>query len=120
MKQQFAFNYETFPPISCLNTPLGELAKAAKAAIELAHAPYSNFKVGAALWMADGELLTGANQENASFPAGLCAERVVLATASSQASGQAIQAIAICYESIRSGKVSDKILSPYGICRQSL
>lgn len=50
----------------------------AKNAAIQAHAPYSLFRVGAALLLSDGEIITGANQENAAYPSGLCAERVAL------------------------------------------
>src|SRR5688572_26647258 len=51
----------------------------AKVASQLAYAPYSKFHVGAALLLNDGTVVTGSNQENASFPVGMCAERVALA-----------------------------------------
>lgn len=55
-----------------------ELIIHAKNASQHAHAPYSSFHVGAALLLSDGEIVAGANQENAAYPSGLCAERVAL------------------------------------------
>ena len=55
------------------------LLKKAKEALQKAYAPYSKFQVGAALLLDDGTVVTGSNQENASFPLGLCAERIALA-----------------------------------------
>jgi cytidine deaminase len=66
----------------------------------------------------NGETVTGSNQENASYPAGICAERVLLSTASSQFPGIGIKTIAISYNNLK-GK-SDSPVSPCGICRQSL
>lgn len=55
-----------------------ELAKAAVEAMELSYAPYSDFNVGAAVRLDDGEIVKGANQENAAYPSGLCAERTAM------------------------------------------
>jgi cytidine deaminase len=63
-------------------------------------------------------LVHGTNQENASFPAGICAERVLLSSVSSQYAGETIEAVAISYNS--QNGVSNKPISPCGICRQTL
>ena len=60
------------------------LLQAAIEAMQSAHAPYSGFKVGSAVLLENGEVVTGNNQENAAYPSGLCAERVALFTARSQ------------------------------------
>jgi len=90
----------------------------ARASTEHAYAPYSNFHVGAAARLANGEYVTGSNQENASFPVGICAERVLLSTASSLYPGIPVTAIAISYRG--PGGDSDHPVAPCGICRQSL
>ncbi len=59
----------------------GGLLDAARAVKERAYAPYSEFRVGAALQSTDGRIFTGCNVENASYPVGLCAERAALGTA---------------------------------------
>ena len=68
--------------------------------------------------MATGETVTGSNQENASFPAGICAERTLLSTAASLYPGQPITALAITYRP-ESG-VGAAPITPCGLCRQSL
>ena len=57
------------------------LVDKARAAVKGAYAPYSGFRVGAAIELADGRIITGSNQENGSYPEGLCAERVALFSA---------------------------------------
>ncbi|MBX7119218.1 MAG: cytidine deaminase [Gemmatimonadaceae bacterium] len=80
--------------------------------MQQAHAPYSHFKVGAALLAADGAIIGGCNVENASYPAGTCAERCALGTA--VASGhRRFQAVVVCTE-------ASVPTPPCGICRQAL
>ena len=82
---------------------------------EKAYCPYSNYSVGAALLSADGEIFVGCNVENASSPAGICAERVAFSSA--VASGKKrFKAIAICGG--KSGEKSTDFAYPCGICRQ--
>ena len=57
-----------------------ELVKAAREAVKLSYSPYSRFAVGAAVLLQNGKIVKGANQENASYPVGICAERSALAT----------------------------------------
>jgi cytidine deaminase len=61
-----------------------ELAAAARAAAEKAYAPYSNFRVGVVVVTSDGEVFTGANVENAAYPASSCAEDTAITTAAAQ------------------------------------
>jgi cytidine deaminase len=94
------------------------LIQRAKDLAKTAYAPYSGFRVASVALMSDGTFVNGTNQENASFPIGLCAERVLLAAASSIAPGKSILTIAITYES---DEVDTKApVAPCGICRQSL
>lgn len=90
----------------------------ARSVTQFAYAPYSNFQVGAVARLINGETVTGTNQENASYPAGICAERVLLSSAASQFPGIGIETIAIAYNNLK-GK-SNHPVSPCGICRQSL
>ena len=90
---------------------------AAEAAASKAYAPYSGFKVGAALLLANGEIITGANHENASFPAGICAERAALG-ALEMDEHHIVRAIAVAYKTSKEEKHPP--LSPCGICRQSI
>jgi cytidine deaminase len=88
----------------------------ARDATRLAYAPYSRFRVGAAALLTDNRIVKGSNQENASFPAGICAERVLLAALSSLDTTANIRVMAISY--IGEGLRNDKPLSPCGVCRQ--
>jgi len=90
----------------------------AKKLAKSAYAPYSGFRVASVALMNDGSFVQGTNQENASYPIGLCAERVLLAAASSIAPGKAINTIAITYES--DDVDTSAPVAPCGICRQSL
>lgn len=111
-------SFDEYQDINALNTQDGSLLQAAKEAIRLAYAPYSKFQVGAAVRLNNGVILKGSNQENASFPAGLCAERVLLSICSSLYPGIPIIDMAISYNNQLG--VSNKPISPCGICRQSL
>lgn len=110
--------YQTYPDDSNLSSEDRELLKAAKAATSLAYAPYSKFNVGAAARLTDNTLVKGSNQENASFPAGICAERVLLASLSSLGTQETISVMAISYQG--EGLSNDKPLAPCGVCRQAM
>lgn len=94
------------------------LIEKAKLLAKTSYAPYSKFRVSAIASMSDGSLVVGTNQENASYPIGLCAERVLLAAASSVAPGLSISTMAITYESDEVDTTAP--IAPCGICRQSL
>ena len=110
--------FEEYLDISALSSSDALLLELAKSATSLAYAPYSKFKVGAAARLKNGETIKGSNQENASSPAGICAERVLLSTCSSLFSGIPIEAIAISY--LNDGTKSNRPIAPCGICRQSI
>jgi cytidine deaminase len=94
-----------------------KLLKSAHVATARAYAPYSKFKVGAAVLLENGSVVLGANQENASYPVGTCAERVALSSASSQHPRIVMRAIAI---SVKALNTIDVPVSPCGMCRQTL
>ncbi|WP_414901900.1 cytidine deaminase [Sphingomonas flavalba] len=97
------------------------LVAAARAAAAHAHAPYSCFGVGAAVLLADGGVVTGANMENASYGLSLCAETVALATASAQGRLADVVAIAVAGGALRAGAISGTApVTPCGRCRQLL
>ncbi|HBL74044.1 MAG: hypothetical protein A2W90_12615 [Bacteroidetes bacterium GWF2_42_66] len=81
-----------------------------------AYAPYSGFKVGAAVEMANGELVAGSNQENMAYPSGLCAERVALFAAGSRFPDVPMKSIAVTAVN-KDGKIP-AIAAPCGACRQ--
>ena len=118
MQQKFEFEYDLLDNSSQLSSLDQELLEAAKKATETAFAPYSHFKVGAAARLSSNAILIGSNQESASFPVGICAERALLNTVGSQFPQEKIQTIAISYEPV--GKPSVEPISPCGMCRQSL
>lgn len=111
-----SFDYQEFDSREELSETQSDLVQSAITAFENAYAPYSQFKVGAAILMSNGSVIKGSNKENASFPAGTCAERNALGTASDQHPNSTIKSIAIACssESLNSGE----ILAPCGICRQ--
>lgn len=117
-KELYQFDFETYNSSSELKADDRELLRYAQDATSSSYAPYSAFRVGAAARLINGKIITGGNQENASFPAGLCAEGVVLATASSAFPGVAIDTIAISYDAEKAA--GDHPIAPCGICRQSL
>jgi len=92
------------------------IINSAKEACFRAYAPYSRFLVGAAVSLANGEIVTGSNQENAAFPSGLCAERTALFYANSQYPDQAVKFMAIA--AYTQGDFVDRPVSPCGACRQ--
>jgi cytidine deaminase len=109
---------QIFPDSKTLEPADSLLLDAARKATEDAYAPYSKFRVGAAVRLRTGQILTGSNQENASFPAGICAERVTLSAASAAFPGTAITDLALTY--INESGSSNHPISPCGICRQTL
>ena len=117
-KQAYNFEFEVYDSMESLPEKDAWLLGEARKVTQHAYAPYSHFQVGAIARFANGEIVTGSNQENASFPIGLCAERVLLATAASLYPNVAIETIAISYHN--DNGESDHPISPCGICRQSL
>jgi cytidine deaminase len=115
-EQRLELKYSITDDISELSVDDRELITSAREAALRAYAPYSNFRVGAALRMDDGKIVSGNNQENAAYPSGICAERVALFYSSSQQPGKAIKKIAIY-----SPDTPDEAIlpvTPCGSCRQ--
>ncbi len=98
---------------------ISKLVAAAKKAAAHAYAPYSNFGVGAAVLLQDGEIISGCNFENASYGLSLCAETVALATTNAQGKLAQVRAIAVSGGKIEAGAISGHdTVYPCGRCRQ--
>lgn len=119
-ESKFEFQYEVYDDISDLNANDADLLIKARSFTKLAYAPYSHFSVGAVAKMSNGETVAGTNQENASYPVGICAERVLLGNAATLYPGVSIHTIAISYDSEDEKIKSDHPISPCGMCRQAL
>ncbi len=116
MKHSHTITYEIYPHYSELPAIEQELIAKANEATETAYAPYSQFRVGAALLLEDGQIIAGSNQENIAYPSGLCAERVALFYAGANHPGKAIKTLVV----VAKGDLvqPDECISPCGSCRQ--
>jgi len=118
MLQKFEFEYELLDNKNSLNAEDQVLLEFAKEATKSAYAPYSNFYVGAAARLSNGQIVIGSNQESTSFPVGICAERALLNSIGSQFPDLIVTAMAVSYQP--RDKESIEPISPCGMCRQSL
>jgi cytidine deaminase len=114
MKTEYKFDYERWNAWSELPEAERELIERAREACGLAHAAYSNFRVGAAARLRSGAILTGANQESEVFPATMCAERTMLFDWMNHHSGDPIEVLAIA------SVPGERECYPCGQCRQVL
>ncbi len=114
--RKIALHYLQHPSWASLPKEDRELLELAARAARNAYAPYSKFKVGAALRMDDGQCVPGSNQENASFPAGICAERAALHAAMVVMPKGSVESMAIVVPQVRGSRP----VTPCGICRQAL
>ena len=112
--------------VSVTEYPLDELSAERRELVELArkythnsYAPYSHFCVGAAIRLDNGEIVCGANQENAAFPSGTCAERSACYSAGARFPGAAFECIAIAARGV-DGEPTAVPCAPCGACRQAL
>jgi len=115
-KEQFICPYTVYDNPDELDPQDAELLRWAHEATARSYAPYSKFHVGAAARMANGEIVTGNNIENAAYPSGLCAERVTLFAAQAKFPGVPIEALAVVAHS--ETKTIDEPVAPCGACRQ--
>ena len=116
MQKEYSFKFQLYPNWESLQTVEISVVNKAFEAMEKAYAPYSKFKVGAALLLEDGQIIQGNNQENIAYPSGLCAERVALFHAGAQFPGIVVDLICI----VAKGDLMpiSQLLSPCGACRQ--
>ncbi len=108
--------YKEYDSLDQLELQDKELAEAAIEAMSGSYAPYSQFNVGAAIRLDDGEIIKGANQENAAYPSGLCAERTALFYAGASRPEKAVTGIAIAAS--QHGELCASPATPCGSCRQ--
>lgn len=117
-KKELRISVEEYNSIEELKEGDRELVLAAREASKDAYAPYSNFHVGAALRLANGMVIKGNNQENASFTTGLCAERVALFYASASFPKVPVSTLAVTAEN-SNGLIASPV-KPCGSCRQAM
>lgn len=116
-RHQISIYYEVIDKRDNLEKEDLSLVNQAINASSKAYAPYSDFKVGAAILLENGNSIIGSNQENAAYPSGLCAERVAAFSAGSEYPTEKIKKIAIAARK-ENGAVSP--VTPCGACRQVL
>ncbi|MBP5626307.1 MAG: cytidine deaminase [Bacteroidales bacterium] len=114
--QEIHITYQEYKSIDELNPEDRELAAEAIKAMEGAYAPYSHFHVGAAVRMSNGQIVRGANQENAAFPSGLCAERTAMFAAGARYPDKDMLSIALAGGVM--GRLGSQPATPCGACRQ--
>jgi len=118
IRKTIEIKYTEYSDIKELPEKYQDLIYSARKAAKNAYAPYSHFKVGAALLMEDNSVIIGNNQENASSPVGSCAERTAIYWANANFPNKKIISIAIT--SIDNKGKKAKHISPCGLCRQTL
>lgn len=115
-EKQITINYTEYTSLDELCPKDRELAHKAIEAMKGSYSPYSHFRVGAAVRMSNGEIVNGANQENAAFPSGLCAERTAMFYASAHFPDEAIEELALAGGTEK--EICDTPATPCGACRQ--
>ncbi|OJV48437.1 MAG: cytidine deaminase, partial [Chryseobacterium sp. 39-10] len=118
MEKEFKITFEAISNYDALDATEKKLFDAARKIRESAYAVYSNFTVGCALLLENGEIVTGSNQENAAYPSGLCAERTTIFWTSANFPGVKIKKLFVIgapREAITSSPIP-----PCGACRQSI
>ena len=119
MKQRaFTVRLYEYDQLDELQEDQVQLVQGAIEASRGAYAPYSDYHVGAAVRLANGEMVIGSNQENAAYPSGLCAERVAIFYAGARYPDVAVTSIAIA--AMRNGALQEEPVVPCGACRQVL
>lgn len=111
-------SYKEYESVGDLPVAEKNLLEQAVAMADNAYAPYSKFNVGAAILMENGETVTGANQENAAYPSGTCAERSALYYAGAKYPDIPIRAIAVAAK--QDGVQTENPAYPCGACRQAI
>lgn len=115
-EKQINIRFHEYSSMEELSKEDKELALAAIEAMRGSYAPYSHFNVGAAVRLSNGIIVKGANQENAAFPSGLCAERTAMFSAGATYPDKAMVSIAIAGGVM--GRLAKAPATPCGACRQ--
>jgi len=113
---KFTISYQRFQDINELDPADIDLCLKAEEALETSYSPYSKFRVGTAILLADGEVILGSNQENVAYPSGLCAERVALFAIGALRPGAVIKSMAITAQT--DNFEITKPVTPCGACLQ--
>ena len=112
----FSFSFQEYLSASDFSDDKKRLINQANEIALNAYAPYSKFKVGCAVLLANGTITAGANVENASYPVGICAERTALSHVVTNFPNDKVNSIAISYSTANND--TDEIIFPCGMCRQ--
>ena len=115
-EKEIKIDFKEYKSIDELEKEDKELAQAAISAMQGSYAPYSHFNVGAAVRIENGDIVKGANQENAAFPSGLCAERTAMFAAGAAYPDKAMTSIALAGGVM--GRICATPATPCGACRQ--
>ena len=115
-EKTLTINYQEFGSVEEMDTADQNLVGAALDAQKGSYSPYSHFQVGAALLLADGTVVKGANQENAAYPSGLCAERTAMFWAGANYPDVPMDTLAIAGSD--HGVLCENPATPCGACRQ--
>ena len=118
MEKELRIRYQIIASKDLLSDVERKLFEAAYEVRKNAYAPYSNFYVGCALLLENGEIVTGSNQENAAYPSGLCAERTAIFWTSANYPNQKIKKIFVIGGPNEGN--STVAIPPCGACRQSI
>lgn len=114
--KQLQYDYTEYGRIEEMEAEEQRVVRASIEAQRTSHSPYSQFRVGAAVLLANGQIVEGSNQENGAYPSGLCAERVAMFAAATLHPGQPIKMLAI--SASHNGEAVASPVSPCGGCRQ--
>ena len=114
----FHIEWDEYDNSESLDAESKSIFEKARDVSQKAYAPYSRFKVGAAVLLENGEIVLGSNQENAAYPNGICAERVAIFAAATQYPNNKIEKIAVAAYNERKERFVGG--APCGSCRQAI
>lgn len=118
MQKEITISYRYFSDEAELPADYQSLLTEATKALDMAYAPYSHFQVGAAILLDNGQVVTGANQENAAYPSGLCAERTAMYYTGAHYPKNTIKAVFVVAR--KENTTYQVAACPCGSCRQAM